>query len=109
LQPVASEPESERSLPRPLDDLLHAIHTSVGKRELGRGDPDVTAARLLSAIGWVNGNGTELDRYTAGQACWDTKTALRRLGAFASDWRSEAPTADGATFARAALQSWPTH
>jgi Plasmid pRiA4b ORF-3-like protein len=73
------------------------------------GDPDVTVARLLSAIGWVNGNGTELDRRAAGQACWDTRTVLRRLGALTGDWRSEAPTADGVTFARAALQSWPPH
>jgi hypothetical protein len=73
------------------------------------GDPDVTTARLLSAIGWVNGDGTELDRFAAGQACWDTKTALRRLGALTGDWRSEAPTADGVTFARAALQNWPAH
>jgi hypothetical protein len=71
------------------------------------GDPDITVARLLSAIGWVSGSGTELDRRAAGQACWDTKTALRRLGAITGDWRSEAPSADGVTFARAALQSWP--
>ena len=74
-----------------------------------KGDPDVTAARLLSAIGWVNGNGTELDRLAASQASWDTKTALRRLGALAGDWRCEAPTADGVTFTRAALQHWPAH
>jgi len=73
------------------------------------GDPDVTVARLLNAIGWVTGNGTDLDRRAAGQACWDTKTALRRLGALTGDWRSEAPTTDGVTFARAALQSWPAH
>jgi pRiA4b ORF-3-like protein len=73
------------------------------------GDPDFTVARLLNAIGWVTGNGTDLDRRTAGQACWDTKTALRRLGALTGDWRSEAPTTNGVTFARAALQSWPTH
>lgn len=73
-----------------------------------KGDPDVTTARLLSAIGWVNGDGTELDSLAASQACWDTKTALRRLGALAGDWRREAPTADGVTFARAALQHWPT-
>ena len=72
-----------------------------------KGDPDVTTARLLSAIGWVNGNGTELDRLAASQACWDTKTALRRLGAHAGDWRSEAPRAEGDTFTRAALQDWP--
>ncbi len=73
------------------------------------GDPDVIVARLLSAIGWVNGNGTQLDSRAAGQACWDTRTALRRLGALTGDWRSEAPSADGVTFARAALQSWPAH
>jgi hypothetical protein len=71
------------------------------------GDPDVIVARLLNAIGWVTGNGTSLDRRAAGQACWDTKTALRRLGALTGDWRSEAPSTDGVTFARAALQSWP--
>lgn len=73
------------------------------------GDPDVTVARLLNAIGWVSGNGTDLDRRAAGQACWDTKTALRRLGALTGGWRSEAPSASGVTFARAALQRWPTH
>ena len=70
-------------------------------------DPDVTVARLLSAIGWASSNGTDLDRHTAGQACWDTRTSLRRLGALTGDWRSEAPSADGITFARAALQHWP--
>ncbi len=28
--------------------------------------PDVIVARLLSAIGWINGDGTELDELTAG-------------------------------------------
>lgn len=72
-------------------------------------DPDATAARLLSAIGWVNADETDLDGHAAGQACWDTKTALRRLGALTGDWRSEAPSTDGITFARAALQNWPAH
>ncbi len=66
------------------------------------GDPDAAVARLLNAIGWVNGNGTDLDKRTAGQACRDTKTALRRLGALTGDWRSEAPTTNGVTFARRA-------
>ena len=73
------------------------------------GDLDVTVAHLLSAIDWVNGNGTDLDRRAAGQASWDTKTALRRLGAFTGDWRSEAPSTDGVTFTRVAPQSWPAH
>jgi Plasmid pRiA4b ORF-3-like protein len=51
----------------------------------------------------------DLDKRAAGQACWDTKTALRRLGALTGGWRSEVPTTDGVTFARAALQSWPAH
>jgi hypothetical protein len=70
-------------------------------------DPDTIAARLLSAIGWVNANGTDLDRLMAGRACWSTRTVLRRLGALTGDWQSEGPTANGVTFARAALQSWP--
>jgi hypothetical protein len=73
------------------------------------GDPDATAARLLSAIGWVNADGTDLDRHTAARACWDTRTVLRRLGALTGDWRSEAPSTDGITFARTALQNWPAH
>src|SRR5262249_26765154 len=35
-------------------------------------DPDVTAARLLSAIGWLPGDGTEFTELTAGHASWDT-------------------------------------
>ncbi len=73
-------------------------------------DPDVIVARLLSAIGWINSDGTELDELTAGHVCWDTKTVLRRLGALTDDGhlrRAAKPTADGVTFARAALRSWP--
>lgn len=74
------------------------------------GDPDLIIARLLSAVGWVNGDGTEFTELTAGHASWDTKTVLRRLGALADDGRlgtAAKPTADGLTFARAALRSWP--
>ena len=71
-------------------------------------DPDAIIARLLGAIGWAGGDGEELDSFAAGQACWDTRTVLRRLGALAGDWQSEAPSAEGITFARAALQSWPS-
>jgi hypothetical protein len=48
-------------------------------------DPDVTTARLLSAIGWVTGDGTELTELTAGHASWDTRIVLRRLGALTDD------------------------
>lgn len=74
------------------------------------GDPDAIVARLLSAIGWMNGDGTELDDLAAGRMCWDTGTVLWRLGAFSPDGpsrRSSTPTADGVTFARAALRNWP--
>ena len=73
-------------------------------------DPDVITARLLGAIGWVKGDGTELTELAAGHASWDTKTVLRRLGALTDDgtWRSAVrPTAEGMAFARAALRNWP--
>jgi hypothetical protein len=73
-------------------------------------DPDVTTARLLSAIGWVNGDSTELTELTAGHAYWDTRIVLRRLGAFTDDGHlrpAATPTAEGVTFARAALRTWP--
>ena len=73
-------------------------------------DPDVITARLLGAIGWVSGDGTELTELAAGQASWDTRTVLRRLGALTDDgpWRSaRRPTAEGVAFARAALRNWP--
>ncbi len=72
--------------------------------------PDVIIARLLGEIGWVNEDGTELTELAAGQAAWDTKTVLRRLGALTDDspWRSAVrPTAEGVAFARAALHNWP--
>jgi hypothetical protein len=72
-------------------------------------DPDAIGARLLDAIGWVNQDGAELTQLAAGQAAWDTKTVLRRLGALTdvSPWHSAArPTAEGVAFARAALRSW---
>jgi Plasmid pRiA4b ORF-3-like protein len=74
------------------------------------GDPDVITARLLSAIGWINSDGTELTELTAHRASWDTRTVLRRLGALTDDGHlhpAAKPTADGVTFARAALHSWP--
>ena len=73
-------------------------------------DPDVTTARLLSAIGWVTGDGTELTELTAGHASWDTRIVLQRLGALTDDGHlrpAAKPTAEGVTFARAALRTWP--
>jgi Plasmid pRiA4b ORF-3-like protein len=73
-------------------------------------DPDVITASLLGAIGWINGDGTELTKLTAGHASWDTKAVLRRLGVFtdAGHWGAAVKTtAEGVTFARATLRSWP--
>jgi len=73
------------------------------------GDLDAIVARFLDAIGWVSGDGTPLTGSMAARAAWDTKTVLRRLGAFADDGRAygpERPTADGVAFARAALRTW---
>ena len=73
-------------------------------------DPDVITVSLLAAIGWIHGDGTELTELTAGHASWDTKAVLRRLGAFTDDGRwspALKPTAEGVTFARATLRSWP--
>jgi hypothetical protein len=73
-------------------------------------ESEAITARLLGAIGWVNADGSELTELAASHACWDTKTALRRLGALADDgpWcPAGRPTADGVAFARAALRNWP--
>jgi Plasmid pRiA4b ORF-3-like protein len=73
-------------------------------------NPDVITARLLGAIGWVNGDGAELTELAAGHASWDTKTVLRRLGALTNDgpWRSAVrPTTEGMAFVGAALRNWP--
>jgi hypothetical protein len=68
-----------------------------------------TIGRLLTAIGWINSDGTPLTDIGASQATWDTRTVLQRLGAL-SDQRSgrdSEPTPEGAAFARAALVTWP--
>ena len=69
-----------------------------------------TVASLLSAIGWMGGDGTPVNGALAGRAAWDSNSVLWRLGAYAADRgpsRSEKLTTDGVTFARAALRTWP--
>lgn len=73
-------------------------------------DPDVIVARVLSAIGWACGDGTELTERAASHASWATMAVLRRLGALTDDgprYPAAKLTRDGLTFARAALRSWP--
>jgi hypothetical protein len=71
--------------------------------------PNQVVARLLSAIGWNNSDGTRLTGSAAAIAAWDTSTVLRRIGGFSSSGQypdAETPTPDGVNFARAALQTW---
>jgi hypothetical protein len=70
-------------------------------------DLNATVAEILSTIGWMSGDGTPLTTTAASHAAWDTKAVLRRLGAFESHefGAGDQPTADGVTFARAALRS----
>ena len=70
----------------------------------------VTIARMLSAIGWMNSDGSPLSGEDAAQVTSCTEAVLRRLGALAEDpcpgsalW----PTPEGVAFARAALRTWP--
>ena len=75
-------------------------------------DPDTTVAELLTAIGWMGNDGTSMTPSMAGRAAWDTRSVLRRLGAFIDEpgihRRSDKPTPQGVTFARAALSNWPS-
>jgi hypothetical protein len=71
---------------------------------------DETTGRLLAAMGWTSPGGTPLTAAAAAGAAWNTRTVLRRLGAFSGapgPDHAARPTADGVTFARAALLSWP--
>jgi hypothetical protein len=71
---------------------------------------DETIARMLFAAGWTSAGGTPLTWTEAAQAAWTTRTVLRRLGVFCGapgPDHADRPTADGVTFARAALFTWP--
>jgi len=74
-------------------------------------DADAVMARMLGAIGWIAGDGTEFTRQMARRAAWDTWTVLRRLGGYSHDRHGLGlgqPTPEGITFARAALRTWPS-
>ena len=67
-----------------------------------------TIARMLSAIGWMNSDGSPLSGEDAARVTSCTEAVLRRLGALAEDpcpgyapW----PTPEGVAFARAALRT----
>ena len=70
---------------------------------------DATIARMLSAIGWLNTDGSPLTRGEASQATAGTYAALRWLGALPDDpCPVPRPTPEGVTFTRAALRTWPS-
>ena len=64
------------------------------------GTLDDTIAAMLTAIGWINGDGSPLTGAEAAAATSGTHAALRRLGALPA-------SPDGVAFARAALSTWP--
>ncbi|HWG15518.1 MAG TPA: hypothetical protein VG268_19830 [Streptosporangiaceae bacterium] len=71
---------------------------------------NVTIARMLSSIGWMNSDGSPLTGAEAAEATSGTYAALRRLGVLPADRRPGQvpwPTAEGVAFARAALRTWP--
>ena len=71
---------------------------------------NVTIARMLTSLGWVNSDGSPLTGAEAARATSSTHAALRCLGALADDpcpGRSPRPTPEGVAFARAALRTWP--
>jgi hypothetical protein len=72
-------------------------------------EPARTITELLSAIGWMSSDGTPMTPSLAGQAVWDTRAVLHRLGSYVNEpgihrW-STTPTPQGVTFARAALRT----
>ena len=70
---------------------------------------DLTIARMLTAIGWMNSNGGPVTGHEAAQATSGTHAVLRRLGVLADDRRPGQvvwPAPEGVAFARAALATW---
>jgi hypothetical protein len=71
---------------------------------------DATIARMLTAIGWMNHDGSPLTSTEAAASTSGTRAVLRRIGAlpYHPDGGDPHPSAEGAAFARAALSRWPT-
>ncbi len=98
-------------LPRPEWHASLLLLAAVAAGSQAGPDPLEYVARMLSEIGWQGTDGTRITEYQARRAAGDTHIALRRLGALVQDRRKpmdpEQATPDGATFARAALLTWP--
>jgi hypothetical protein len=72
----------------------------VAAQYTGTGTLDDTIAAMLTAIGWIDRDGSPLTGAEAAAATSGTHAVLRRLGAWPA-------SPDGAAFARAALSTWP--
>jgi hypothetical protein len=74
-------------------------------------DPNKTIAEILTAIGWMDFDGTPVPPMSVGQVTWAISFVLRRIGAYIDEpgvYWSDKPTPQGVTFARAALRTWPS-
>jgi hypothetical protein len=75
-------------------------------------DPFEYVARMLWEAGWADSrDGQPLDKWDARSVVQETYVPLVRLGALASDphgFGPHRPTPEGATFALAALRTWPS-
>ena len=73
-------------------------------------DPAKMVSRMLAGMGWRLSDGTWLEPMDASRAARDTSNVLRRLDGMTDDpdhYGRETLNADGATFARAAVATWP--
>jgi hypothetical protein len=71
---------------------------------------DITIARMLTAMGWMNSDGSPLTGAEAAAATSGTHAVLRRLGVLPYrplDGLSPWPPPEGVAFTRAALCTWP--
>jgi hypothetical protein len=102
-------PPSKLSRPETHASILLLAAVAIGPEAAP--DPLEYAARMMWEAGYQLSDDTPLTRWDARDAAHDTYIAMTRLGALVQDWRKlsdpERPTRDGATFARAALRTWP--
>lgn len=84
--------------------------TSLIALAAGITDVDAAVADILQAIGWVSEDDDPVDVHMAYSAMRPTDAVLRRIGCFTEGERyrrSTTLTADGMTFVRAAVRTWP--
>lgn len=99
-------PLASRDLIETQAGLMLLILVAAGSSDDAHG----AIADFLNAIGWRSSDGMPLTPAMAVRAAWDTDAVLRRLGALpdrSGAARRQPATADGTSFARAALRTWP--